>query len=156
MSGPLPKPARLRQRRNRVSTRAALPSIAQAAGNAVPQLPPRDRQSERWHPKVIAWWQSVWHSPMAGELLESDVKGGLLLIAELYQRRWAADTAKEIVALATEIRQQEARFGLSPVDRRRLQWEIERGQQADDRTARRRGLKAVEGKDPRTVLKVTK
>ena len=152
MRGPAPKPANLRQRKNRISTRAVLPTPAMAAQNKVPALPGREKSSECWHRKVLDWWQSVWRSPMAGEFLDSDVKGGLYLLAELYQTLWAGEQ-KDVAKVAGEIRQQEVRFGLSPFDRRRLQWEIEKGEQAEERTQRRRGIRAVEGKDPRDVLK---
>lgn len=156
MRGRLPKPRELRQRRNRESTRATLPSPADAAGNKVPILPARERKTEKWHPLVRKWWDAVWRSPMASEFLAADKQGGLYNLAELYQRRYTANDTKELVTIIAEIRQQEVRFGLSPIDRRRLQWEVEKGEQADERTSRRRGLRNVEGKDPRDVLKVAK
>lgn len=155
MRGRPPKPPEMRQRRNRSSTIATLPPPEESAKNKVPPLPPREKSSERWHAKVVAWWDSVWKSPMAAEYLDSDVKGGLYLVAELYQQLWAGN-GEDVARLAGEIRQQEIRFGLSPIDRRRLQWEIEKGEQAGERTQRRRGLRSVEGKDPREVLKVAK
>lgn len=155
MRGRIPKPAHMRQHRHKAATRATLPSPEVAARNKVPVLPPRERSSERWHEKVVQWWDSVWRSPMAQEFLDSDVRGGLYLLAELYQALWAGEQ-KDVAKVAAEIRQQEVRFGLSPIDRRRLQWEIERGDQADERTQRRRSLRDVEGKDPREVLRVAK
>jgi hypothetical protein len=145
----------MRQRRNRSSTSATLAPPEESAKNKVPPLPKREKSSERWHVKVLDWWTSVWRSPMAAEYLDSDVKGGLYLVAELYQQLWAGN-GEDVARLAGEIRQQEIRFGLSPIDRRRLQWEIEKGEQADERTSRRRNLKSVEGKDPREILKVAK
>jgi hypothetical protein len=153
--GRTPKPPELRQRRNRSTTHAMLPTPAAAAKNPVPPLPPREKQTEKWHPKVVQWWESVWRSPMATEFLDSDIKGGLFVLAELYQQLWAGN-GDEVAKVAAEIRQQEVRFGLSPIDRRRLQWEIEKGEQADERTARRRGLREAQGKDPRDVLKAVK
>lgn len=155
MRGRTPKPPGMRQRRNRASTGAMLPSAEASAKNKVPPLPPREKSSERWHEKVTAWWASVWRSPMATEFLDSDVRGGLYVLAELYQALWAGEQ-KGLAQVAAEIRQQEIRFGLSPIDRRRLQWEVEKGEQADERTQRRRGLRSVEGKDPRDILKVAK
>ncbi|HXH63853.1 MAG TPA: hypothetical protein VNG95_06685 [Gemmatimonadales bacterium] len=152
MHGPVPKRRDLLQRRNRTSTRASLPSEATAAKRKVPALPPRERGTEKWHPLVLRWWHAVWTSPMAEEYLESD-KDDLYLLAELRQDFYAAADALERQKLAAEIRQQSVRFGLSPIDRRRLQWEVEKAEQATERTSRRRGLRAVEGKDPRDVLK---
>ncbi|HWP38933.1 MAG TPA: hypothetical protein VNL18_15410 [Gemmatimonadales bacterium] len=143
----------MRQRRNRTTTAAVLPRPEAMVENPVPALPARERKAERWHPKVVAWWTSVWRSPMAAEFLDSDVKGGLYLLAELYQQLWAGEAA-DVGRLAAEIRQQEVRFGLSPIDRRRLQWEIEKAEQADERTRSRRQRRQLEGKDPREILKV--
>jgi preprotein translocase subunit SecD len=114
---------------------------------------------EDWHPRVIEWWHSVWTSPMAEEYLGADIKGGLYLLAELHQRRWTETQTAVLIGLAAEIRQQEIRFGLSPIDRRRLQWSIEQGETADERTKRRRESKQLtetSKKDPRNVLGLVK
>jgi hypothetical protein len=152
-----PKLASLRQRSNKVSTRATLESPEKAAKRKVPPLPKRDSEAENWHPKVVEWWESVWKSPMAAEYLGPDMVGGLYTLAELYQRRWTCHDSKVLVSLAAEIRLQEVRFGLSPIDRRRLQWEVEKGEEAAERTQQRRKAKKVKRaakKDPREVLKV--
>jgi hypothetical protein len=157
MKGPPPKPAELRQRQNRSSTRATLPSVEASAGREVPELPKREKATEVWHPKVLEWWASVWKSPMAAEYEQPDIQGGLRLLAELYQQRWSDPDLNQLIKLAAEIRQQEIRFGLSPIDRRRLEWEIEKGETATDRTEKRRNLRRlseVAKKDPRDVLKV--
>lgn len=155
--GPPPKPANLRQRRNRQVTAATLPSEQASARRSVPPLPKRETRAEVWHPRVVDWWRAVWRSPMAGEYLGADMRGGLYLLAELHQRRWTESETKVLVAIAAEIRQQEIRFGLSPIDRRRLQWEVDRGETATEKTASRRRratAAAVEGQDPRELLKV--
>lgn len=159
---PLPKPAHLRQRRNKPTSEATLLSPAASAGNEVPVLPARDLDSEKkpqaWHPKVLEWWASVWRSPMASEFLDADMKGGLYLLADLHQARWESrDDGKTLTALAAEIRLQEVRFGLSPIDRSRLRWTIEQGETAREKTeARREGKapKVPKGKDPRSILKM--
>jgi hypothetical protein len=157
MKGPPPKAAELRQRQNRKTTRATLPSEEVSAGQKVPDLPKREKVTEVWHPKVLDWWSSVWKSPMAQEYVGPDIQGGLYLLAELYQCRWSDPDPSGLVKLAAEIRQQEIRFGLSPIDRRRLEWEIEKGDQAAARTDSRRKVRQlaeVSKKDPREVLKV--
>jgi hypothetical protein len=62
MPGPLPKPPGLRSRRNRASTRAVLPTPAQAAEQDVPPLPPKQG---KWHERVIVWWERIWRSRTA-------------------------------------------------------------------------------------------
>lgn len=84
---------------------------------------------------------------MAGEYLPSDVDG-LGRLAILVDEFYKTLDPK----LMTEIRQQEARFGLSPVDRSRLQWEVAKGEEADRRrTPKQREQSA--GDDPREVLR---
>lgn len=154
---PAPKPVALRQRRNRTPGAATLPSAKSMAKNTVPDLPKREKATEIWHPLVVAWWRSVWTSPMASEYLPSDVNGGLFQLAELHQVFWAAATSKERLAAAAEIRLQEVRFGLSPIDRRRLQWEVEKGEKAVEQTTSRRKarrLQRLSKKNPRDVLQV--
>lgn len=153
MRGPAPKSPELRQRRNRQVTRATLPSVEQSAQNEVPALYSRDKPTEVWHPRVLAWWNAIWKSPMASEWLDADVSGLVYRTAELQQDFWTADDAAGRVAVETRIAKNEERLGLSPIDRRRLQWEIERGDEASERTTKRRAAKAVQGKDPRSYMK---
>lgn len=160
--GPPPKPAHLRQRKNKTPGEAQLSSAESSALNEVPELPGRSADStgktEPWHPMVVEWWSSVWRSPMASEYLDADKKGGLYLLADLHQARWdARDDPKLLKDIASEIRLQEVRFGLSPIDRSRLRWTIEQGETAAERTQSRRQAKVPKepkGKDPRGVLKM--
>ena len=146
MPGPLPKPPGLRSRRNRASTRAVLPTPAQAAEQDVPPLPPKQG---KWHERVIVWWERIWRSPMAAEYLEAD-KPGLEMLAMLHQAFWTARSTGDRFKYAGEIRLQEVRYGLDPISRRRLEWEVEKGEAAAKKTATRRRKQ-----DPRTVLKLT-
>lgn len=159
------KPDHLRQRRNKIPGAAHLPTEELSLENAVPDLPSRPPMAgpdgapllNEWHSMVIEWWESVWRSPMASEYLDADMKGGLYLLADLHQARWNATDSHELVKLAAEIRLQEVRFGLSPVDRSRLRWTIEQGETAAERTESRRAGKAPtvpKRKDPRDVLKM--
>ena len=68
-----------------------------------------------------AWWADLWASPMAPEYDDSD-RHGLLMLAALVDDLWRAKTARDRLAAAAEVRLQGARYGLSPIDRRRLQW----------------------------------
>lgn len=150
MPGPAPKDPSVRQRRNKSSTAAMLKADPEAE---LPDLPPADF----WHEQTQSWWLDVWASPMAPEFDESD-RHGLNMLAVLVNDYWMAEAAKERIVLAAEIRQQSQRFGLSPIDRRRLQWEVERTEEAQDRGSRRRTQPPPEakpdgGKDPRATLR---
>ena len=58
---------------------------------------------------------------MASEYLDADIHS-LYILADLIDRYWRKPTP----ALAAEIRLQRQCFGLTPIDRRRLQWEVEK------------------------------
>jgi hypothetical protein len=122
-------PKRNPARRNRSTTRATL--IANHAVDA-PNLPTR-----LWHEQTREWWADVWASPMAPEYDGSD-RHGLFALAVLVDDFWRSEDAKLRKEIAAEIRQQRQCFGLTPIDRRRLQWEIERVDEAQDRGERRR------------------
>lgn len=152
---PLPKDPALLQRRNKTSTRALLPSPEVAATQEVRALPDLGGK-RKWHPMALQWWGKVCTSPMASEYQESDWEE-LNMLVRLVQDFWGAKKASERRAIAAEIRQQERRFGLTPMDRRSLQWEIERGETASERTAKRRKAQEVAKgpvEDPRDVLRL--
>ena len=120
-----------------------------------PKLP---RRPEGWHPLTRAWWADLWASPMAPEYDDSD-RPGLLMLAALVDDLWRAETARDRLAAAVEVRLQGARYGLSPIDRRRLQWEIERTDAAQGRGRRRLSSPGTatdsmaSAEDPRDILR---
>ena len=143
-----PKHPSTRARRNKTSTNATLKADAAIVA---PELPAHD-----WHPMTLQWWRDLWASPMAPEYDESD-RHGLFKLAMLQDDFWTAETAKERKEASAEIRLQEQRFGLSPIDRRRLQWEIEKSEEAVEKGAKRRGSRPAAnksgGSDPRAGLR---
>jgi hypothetical protein len=90
---------------------------------------------------------------MAPEYDDSD-KHGLFVLAVLVDGFWR----KPHWTAAAEIRLQRQCFGLSPIDRRRLQWEIEKVDEAQERGERRRAQSpprsrtTKSGQDPRSFL----
>ena len=145
--GPAPKPASTRARRNKTTTNATLKADASIVA---PELP-----SALWHPMVLEWWRDLWASPMAPEYDDAD-RHGLFELAMLRNDFWSAETARERKDAAAEIRLQDQRFGLSPIDRRRLQWEIERTEDAVAKGQKRRTSKEPSSGpkgDPRGTLR---
>lgn len=141
-------PKRNPARRNRSATSAML-----TVEHAVETPPLPDDAGVPWHPMTEAWWADVWASPMAPEYDQSDVHG-LYLLAVLVNAYWHSPSQ----ALAAEIRLQRQCFGLTPIDRRRLQWEIERTDEAVDKGRRRRtptteAPALTAANDPRSVLR---
>jgi hypothetical protein len=140
-------PKRNPARRNHSTTRATLTTVHDVKAPALPE----DRE---WHPQTIAWWADVWASPMAPEYDASD-RHGLFVLAVLVDGFWL----KPHWTAAAEIRLQRQCFGLTPIDRRRLQWEIEKVDEAQDRGQRRRAAatppakKTAKGEDPFAALR---
>lgn len=148
MPGPTPKDPSTRQRRNRTTTAAVLRAVPDAY---VPELPKRGG----WHEMTVAWWNDLWTSPMAPEFDASDMHG-LYQLALLIDDFWLSESVADRIKLASELRQQSQRFGLSPIDRRRLQWEIERTEEAQEKGARRRSSaspRSTSKGDPRSTLR---
>jgi hypothetical protein len=146
----MPKDPALRQRRNKASTRATL-TVQVTPRKRAPSLPERG-EGLTWHRLTRLWWRDVWRSPMAAEYLDADVHG-LYRLAVLVDRFWTHPS----VSVAQTIAHQEQRYGLSPLDRRRLEWIVEKAEQA---TQQRRApeppkpLPAAD--DPRKLLEVVK
>lgn len=89
---------------------------------------------------------------MATEWLESD-RHGLLRLAVLVNDYWEAESPSARKEVASEIRLQQQAYGLSPLDRGRLQWEIEKGDSATAKRKRRRQKEpAGDATDPRSAL----
>ena len=143
MPGPAPKAPHPRQRTNRKVGSATLTAVA---SSRVPAIPNPD--GREWHKLTRGWWRRVWTSPMASQYLESDLDGLARLAAVVDDFNRGPNTAT-----LAEVRLQEARFGLSPLDRSRLQWEIQRAEKREPtrpKTAKRAG------DDPRAVLMAVK
>ncbi|MEO5576782.1 MAG: hypothetical protein ABIR67_01565 [Gaiellaceae bacterium] len=89
-----------------------------SAAKTPPILPDSDALLER----TREWWRTVWSSPMAAVFLEADV-AALARLATLVDRVYRGESSARLLG---EIRALEDRFGLSPLARRRLQWEVDR------------------------------
>lgn len=116
----------------------------------VPKLP---ENADGWHPLTLTWWEAIWASPMAPEFVEAD-QPALVRLARLVEMFWREDVPRRAAALSAEIRLGSQNFGLTPLDRRRLQWEVARGDEAAERTAARRSASPAKRsrRDPRQVL----
>jgi hypothetical protein len=142
----MPKDPALKQRRNRSATRAVLDGEYVQRKRA-PSLFRRG-EGATWHPMTRAWWRDVWRSPMAAEYVQADIHG-LYRLAVLIDQFWAEPTKE----LAGEIRLQQQAFGLSPIDRRRLEWTIGQAEGASSKRQRRQVREADAAEhDPRSVL----
>lgn len=161
----MPQPKKhssVRARANKASTAAVLVDAALSAVDAPdddesveecpvirPDLPRRDGG---WHPQTLEWWEDLWAAPMAAEYHSSD-RHALFLLAILIDDFWLEPSQK----LAAEIRLQRQAFGLTPYDRRRLEWTIVTAEQAKERGGPHRAVgrsapQPQAGDDPRLAL----
>jgi hypothetical protein len=145
MPGPPPKALELRQRRNKVATRATLPAEDSPITNT-PRLP--KNPLGQWNKLTRAWWKDVWSSPQSSEFLRADL-GSLFRLAILVDMFWKSGK----LAVAKEIRLLEREFGLTPMARRRLEWQVTQTEEAKDRHDNRRARQARSvDSDPRGAL----
>ncbi|OYN80430.1 hypothetical protein [Mycolicibacterium sphagni] len=118
-----------RRRRNKASSAAVLEERDDdddIEDVEIPELPPRlvpdddgVRRVVDWCPETLDWWDDVWLSPMAGEYLDADIHG-LVRLAALIDNYWRDPCAKT----HAEVRLAQKDYGLTPYDRRRLEWTI--------------------------------
>jgi hypothetical protein len=106
-----------------------------------------------WHHLTKAWWSRVWSSPMGPEYIEADLDG-LYITAGLVDVFW--QTGGTDARIAGEIRQQMARFGMSPLDRRRLEWTIERPDDDEQSPSSAPPPPQPTGTDARSILRAVK
>lgn len=124
-----------RQRRNKASTAATLTALSEAL---IPELP--DRNDEfgdplPWRAETVEWWNDVWASPMANEFVDADFHG-LFRLAILVDEFMCNPTSKN----HSEVRIAQQAYGLTPYDRRRLEWTVEQTEDAKERGAQRRRM----------------
>jgi hypothetical protein len=133
--GQVPKHQSVVQRRNRASTKAVLREV-DSADVIVPPLPPlvdREGNPVPWHPQTRAWWADIFASPMSVEYHKSDI-WGLIALAVLWNKFWMnpSDDAHKEIRLARKD------FGQTPLDRMRLQWQLENTDEAQFKGDKRR------------------
>lgn len=147
MPGPAPKPEHLRQRRNKSASKALLPAEAEPIVDK-PRLPTCPN-GDGWHNMAKRWWADVWSSPMRYEFLGGDLPALFRLVA-LVDKFWRSGSLN----YAKEIRLLEREFGLTPLARRRLEWQVAQTEEAKDKHNMRRARRAqvISGDDPREVL----
>jgi len=147
--GPPPKPTNIRQRRNVKAGATTLPAPEIEQGEKIKPPTLQNPDKRKFHRFTRAWWRRVWESPMAGEYLPTDIDG-LARLALLVDEYYKNPNTKFLA----EIRLQEARFGLSPVDRSRLQWEVQKGEEAERKRRPLQRQHEPSAADPRGILGV--
>lgn len=144
MPGPPPKDAKTRARRNKKSTATTLTAPDKPV---IPELP----DSRKWHARTVQWWTDLWSSPMSSQYLPTDVDSLVLIAFMRDDGQTCADQgdSKGLSDISKELRMQEQRFGLSPLDRARLHWAIEEN---DGKEKPKRPERPTFTEDPRRSL----
>lgn len=144
MPGPPPKPMNLRQRTNKKAG-ATVIEMPTAGGAAPPLVHP---SGETWHPATEAAWREFFESPMSTQWLPTDITG-LVMLAVCYDQFYKTGNLDYL----KEIRLQRQLYGLTPLDRSRLQWEVSRGEDAERRQQiRRQTIPRTGTTDPRASV----
>lgn len=132
MPGPPPKDPALLVRRNKVVTRATLPSAPAARKRP---LSTRTPGRARWLPETRREWDAWWASPQASQWTQIHATGLFRLII-IVNDFWSASTAKERKEIQGEIRLWGVEFGLTLKAERTLQ--LGRIHEADEGARRER------------------
>jgi hypothetical protein len=76
-----------------------------------------------WHKLSEKFWRDLWKSPMGPEFVGMDIHGlyRLLMLVDAFWK-------KPDLKLAAEIAREQQAYGLTPLDRRRLEWTIEKAE----------------------------
>lgn len=125
-----PMPKNVRARANKSASAATLSVVHDVK---VPELLPKEVE---WHSMTRRWWRELWKSPMATEYRETDLQG-LYQVALLVQDFWTAKDSKSRNEARLRIEKAEADFGLTPLARRRLEWQVETTEDAKAKGAKR-------------------
>lgn len=156
MPGPLPKDPEIRQRKNKSATKAVLSIVVNPE---IPEMPPAsdwlpsiwsdsdkkpdDHEEPSWNPAVERWWCDIWSSPMSNEFHESDVHGLYLACFYLQQTLNPYLKMSDRISASKSYEAAVKNFGLTPMSRRTLQWEIERSEEAMRTGAKKRGAETA-------------
>lgn len=131
------KDTSVRQRRNKAATAATL-RAPEPDAVLIPALPDREDQfgdNLPWRKETVEWWADVWSSPMANEFVDADFHG-LYRLAILVDEFMNDPSSKN----HAEVRIAQQAYGLTPYDRRRLEWTVEQTEDAKERGAQRRRM----------------
>lgn len=102
----------------------------------VPELPDAEQWTSTgvWSRPVVAWWQDIHRSPMAGEFAESDLHGLYVAANYLNEALNPRNDAGERLKLGQAWERAIKAYGLTPNARENLKWSISQAEQAEHRT----------------------
>lgn len=125
---------------------------------SIPSLP---EKRGGWHDLTEDWWFQVWMSPMSEEWHPETDYFNVVMAAMHFDDMMTASSAVERQKADTAFVKRVAALGLTPYDRRRLEWTIETADAARAAGQKRRGesppgrqtaQQPKKGEDPRAGL----
>lgn len=108
---------------------------------------PEAQPDNPWHELAVKFWRDLWRSPMGPEFVKMDIHG-LYRLFILVDQFWKKPT----VSLSAEIAREQQAYGLTPLDRRRLEWTIEKAEQ----TKKKATTRPIATDDPRELFRMVK
>lgn len=131
MPGPSPKDPAARARRNKTSTKAV---IRRPNDPLIPKLPSR-RGMKTWRVSTRKWWEAFWSSPMATQI-DTESEYHIILryavLKDAFEEATSEGLVDRMVKISAELRMIEKDYGMTPMPRRTLQWEIDWTQDRND------------------------
>lgn len=116
------KTPQTRQRRNRITSAAQIEASPATRVELAEMLP-----DVELHPMTVWTWDVWWASPLTSEWVDADVPD-LITLVKLVDAFWKSPTELQ-PKIHAEIRMASREFGLTPMSRRGLQWEIRKLEQ---------------------------
>lgn len=95
---------------------------------------PAEKFEPEWANPVVAWWNSIWSSPMSSEFVESDVHGLYVACVYLHESLNPFYRVQDRIKSAQAFEATIKNYGLTPTSRESLRWAVSQGTQAQNRT----------------------
>ena len=130
----------------RTGGKAVLAKALQDDDLQVPELPER---VAGWHEQTRRWWEDAWSSPMSQEWHSTTDVHNMYVAAMHYDDMWNAESAVDRQKATGLFLKLESVLGLTPYDRRRLEWQIETAEDAKARGRQRRSGMPANGSKPK-------
>lgn len=99
-----------------------------------------------WNPAVVRWWNDIWSSPMASELVKSDIHGLYLGCYYLHESLNPFYKLTDRTNAAKAFENTLKNYGLTPSAREGLRWQVAQGTAAQKRTDQIRSSMSAGGK----------
>lgn len=102
---------------------------------------------EVWSKPVVAWWESIWTSPMSSEFVDADIHGLYMACVYLHESLNPYYKVTDRLKMGQAWEKAIQAYGLTPTARESLRWAISQGTQAENRTNQIRSQQRAESRE---------